>query len=114
MSDQFLKFSFNLKKTCFFRVVQTLSEIRKQYRDVDFMVRYPQNFQSKNPEKLMNMMSKSDRETFYFDVRQINWPECIENYVYGVRKYLCNQDDSHQALLKGRKRILKYFNCSKD
>lgn len=88
-------------------MVKYLLEIRKQYRDYDWMVRKAQNYQSKNPEKLMKMMSKSDREKFPFDVRKINWPECIENYVYGVRKYLCHQDDSYETIQKGRKRIAR-------
>lgn len=90
-------------------MVEGLSMIRKQYRDIDWMVAYPQQFHSKNPEKLMKMMSESDRKKFPFDVRKINWKECIEDYVYGVRKYLLNQDDSHAALLEGRKRMARYF-----
>lgn len=73
------------------------------------MVTYPQQYHSKNPEKLMKMMSESDRKKFPFDVRTINWKECIEDYVYGIRKYLGNQDGSHEALLRGRKRIARYF-----
>jgi fatty acyl-CoA reductase len=94
-------------KNLFFSMVQTLSEIRKRHRDIGFMLRYPQNFQSKNPEKLMQMMSKSDREIFPFDVRKINWSESIESYVYGVRKYLWKLDDSQETLLQGRKRMAR-------
>lgn len=90
-------------------MVESLSIIRKQYRDIDWMVRYPQQFHSKNPRTLMNMMSESDRKIFPFDVRAIKWKECIEDYVYGVRKYLGKQSDSPEALLKGRKRILRFF-----
>jgi Male sterility protein len=90
-------------------MVESLSIIRKQYRDIDWMVRYPQQFHSKNPRTLMNMMSESDRKIFPFDVRAINWKECIEDYVYGVRKYLGKQSDSPEALLKGRKRILRFI-----
>lgn len=57
----------------------------------------------------MNMMSESDRKLFPFDVRAIKWKECIEDFIYGIRKYLCNQDDSHEALVRGRQRIARYF-----
>lgn len=90
-------------------MVETLCEIRKQYRDLDWIIRYPQNFQSKNPDKLMKMMSQNDREIFPFDVRTINWSECIESYVYGVRKFLCKQDESKEALIQRQKRMFKYI-----
>lgn len=29
---------------------------------------------------------------FNFDVRQLNWPEYIENYCIGTKKYVLNED----------------------
>ncbi len=45
-------------------------------------------FVSDNAIRLLDKMSTEDRETFYFDVRQINWREYIRNYVAGTRKYI--------------------------
>lgn len=33
-------------------------------------------------------------QTFNFDVRQLNWPEYIENYCLGTKKYVLNEDMS--------------------
>lgn len=33
-------------------------------------------------------------QTFNFDVRQLNWPEYIENYCIGTKKYVLNEDMS--------------------
>uniref|UniRef100_A0A8C1J0I1 Fatty acyl-CoA reductase n=1 Tax=Cyprinus carpio TaxID=7962 RepID=A0A8C1J0I1_CYPCA len=35
-----------------------------------------------------------DEVTFNFDVRQLNWPEYIENYCIGTKKYVLNEDMS--------------------
>ncbi|KAI4872077.1 hypothetical protein NFI96_026542, partial [Prochilodus magdalenae] len=35
-----------------------------------------------------------DSVTFNFDVRQLNWPEYIENYCIGTKKYVLNEDMS--------------------
>lgn len=33
-------------------------------------------------------------QMFNFDVRQLNWPEYIENYCIGTKKYVLNEDMS--------------------
>ncbi|KAF7693739.1 hypothetical protein HF521_007492 [Silurus meridionalis] len=42
---------------------------------------------SDNMNMLMNQLSTEDRKTFNFDVHQLNWPEYIENYCIGTKKY---------------------------
>lgn len=49
---------------------------------------------SDNMNMLMNQLSPEDRKTFNFDVRQLNWPEYIENYCIGTKKYVLNEDMS--------------------
>lgn len=39
-------------------------------------------------------VSVSLLQTFNFDVRQLNWPEYIENYCIGTKKYVLNEDMS--------------------
>ncbi|KAI2665620.1 Fatty acyl-CoA reductase 1 [Labeo rohita] len=41
---------------------------------------------SDNMNMLMSQLSTEDRKTFNFDVRQLNWPEYIENYCIGTKK----------------------------
>ncbi|KTG04130.1 hypothetical protein cypCar_00018193 [Cyprinus carpio] len=49
---------------------------------------------SDNMNMLMSQLSADDRRTFNFDVRQLNWPEYIENYCIGTKKYVLNEDMS--------------------
>uniref|UniRef100_A0A8C7D2S0 Fatty acyl-CoA reductase n=1 Tax=Oncorhynchus kisutch TaxID=8019 RepID=A0A8C7D2S0_ONCKI len=49
---------------------------------------------SENMSMLMSHLSPEDRKTFNFDVRQLNWPEYIENYCIGTKKYVLNEDMS--------------------
>ncbi|XP_031438737.1 fatty acyl-CoA reductase 1 [Clupea harengus] len=49
---------------------------------------------SENLNMLMSQLSPGDRKTFNFDVRQLNWPEYIENYCIGTKKYVLNEDMS--------------------
>uniref|UniRef100_A0A8C9QZF8 Fatty acyl-CoA reductase n=1 Tax=Scleropages formosus TaxID=113540 RepID=A0A8C9QZF8_SCLFO len=49
---------------------------------------------SDNMSMLMGHLSPEDRKTFNFDVRQLNWPEYIENYCIGTKKYVLNEDMS--------------------
>ncbi|XP_076862675.1 fatty acyl-CoA reductase 1 isoform X1 [Brachyhypopomus gauderio] len=49
---------------------------------------------SDNMNMLMNQLSAEDRRMFNFDVRQLNWPEYIENYCIGTKKYVLNEDMS--------------------
>lgn len=49
---------------------------------------------SENMSMLMSELTPEDRKTFNFDVRQLNWPEYIENYCIGTKKYVLNEDMS--------------------
>lgn len=51
-------------------------------------------FVSKNPLKLLDMLSERDRKMFYFDVRDIDWDKYMEGYVLGARRYLLKDDMS--------------------
>uniref|UniRef100_A0A3P9M3Y1 Fatty acyl-CoA reductase n=1 Tax=Oryzias latipes TaxID=8090 RepID=A0A3P9M3Y1_ORYLA len=49
---------------------------------------------SDNISMLMSQLTPEDRTMFNFDVRQLNWPEYIENYCIGTKKYVLNEDMS--------------------
>ncbi|XP_048862742.1 fatty acyl-CoA reductase 1-like isoform X1 [Brienomyrus brachyistius] len=49
---------------------------------------------SDNVSMLMAQLTPEDRKMFNFDVRQLNWPEYIENYCIGTKKYVLNEDMS--------------------
>ncbi|XP_077357360.1 fatty acyl-CoA reductase 1 isoform X2 [Festucalex cinctus] len=52
------------------------------------------HWNSDNVSLLMAQLSPDDRKTFNLDVRQLNWPEYIENYCIGTKKYVLNEDMS--------------------
>ncbi|XP_069375748.1 fatty acyl-CoA reductase 1 isoform X4 [Paralichthys olivaceus] len=49
---------------------------------------------SENMSMLMSQLTPEDKKKFNFDVRQLNWPEYIENYCIGTKKYVLNEDMS--------------------
>ncbi|XP_034382449.1 fatty acyl-CoA reductase 1 isoform X2 [Cyclopterus lumpus] len=49
---------------------------------------------SENMSMLLSQLTPEDKKTFNFDVRQLNWPEYIENYCIGTKKYVLNEDMS--------------------
>ncbi len=63
-------------------------------------------FISDNAIRLLDKMSPADRETFYFDVRDINWRQYITNYVAGTKKYIL-KDYTPTEKAKG---IIKRYN----
>ncbi|XP_056281016.1 fatty acyl-CoA reductase 1 [Pseudoliparis swirei] len=49
---------------------------------------------SENMSMLLSQLTPEDKKTFNFDVRQLNWPEYIDNYCIGTKKYVLNEDMS--------------------
>jgi hypothetical protein len=47
---------------------------------------------SRNPAQLMDKRSLQGKNTFNFDVRQINWEKYMDAYVLGVRTHLFKDD----------------------
>ena len=48
-------------------------------------------------------MTEEDKETFYFDVRKLNWEQYIETFCAGTKYYLLKEDPAN--LPKARKQI---------
>ena len=61
---------------------------------LDFFMTHQWRFVSENPIRLLDFLSESDRRTFYFDVRQIDWNSYITTYVNGARRYILKDDPS--------------------
>jgi hypothetical protein len=75
------------------------------YKTSSFVANDPYKFHNDNAQKLAVSLSKSDQKEFPFDMRTINWKECTENYVLGVKKNLLNEDCSAEAIKKGQQKI---------
>lgn len=49
-------------------------------------------YRTENFEALHNHLSPEDQRRFIIDVRKIDWPKYMENYVLGVRHFLLKED----------------------
>lgn len=58
-------------------------------------------FADDNVQELCTYLSPEDRQTFDFDVTNINWDAYIESYVLGIRRFLFKE--SPETLPRSRK-----------
>jgi fatty acyl-CoA reductase len=49
-------------------------------------------YRTENFQALNASLCPEDKRRFVLDVKKINWPKYMENYVLGVRQYLLNED----------------------
>lgn len=74
---------------------------------LDFFMTHQWRFVSKNPFRLLDMLSERDRKLFYFDVRNIDWNAYMEGYVLGARRFLLKDDMS--TVPAARKNLNRYL-----
>ena len=56
-----------------------------------------------NKFKLWGKLSDCDRHTFYFNVKDIDWPNYFETYVLGTRQYIFKE--SLEAVPEAKKKF---------
>lgn len=61
---------------------------------LDFFTTHQWRFISENPIRLLDHLSNGDKQTFYFDVRGIDWNSYIETYILGARRFILKDDPS--------------------
>jgi fatty acyl-CoA reductase len=66
----------------------------RAFAALQFFTTHQWRFISNNPILLMEKMSAHDRDTFYFDVRDINWERYFETYILGARRFILKDDPS--------------------
>lgn len=80
------------------RFLSSISQVRLYDRAhhaigcLNFFMMHQWRFVSENPIRLLDHLSESDKRTFYFDVRQIDWDAYIETYIKGARRYILKDD----------------------
>jgi len=74
---------------------------------LDFFTTHQWRFVSDNPIRLLEHLSDSDRRTFDFDVRNINWNTYIETYILGARRFILKDDLS--TLPQARKNLSRLY-----
>lgn len=65
------------------------------------------NFRDDNVRRLAEQLSPEDRETFMFDVRNIDWPSYLEHYILGIRQFILKE--SPDTLPAARSHITKLY-----
>jgi fatty acyl-CoA reductase len=60
-------------------------------------------FRNDNLKALPRTLTAKDRETFYTDIKMVDWNEYIKNFVLGTRHYYLKEDPS--TLPKARRHI---------
>lgn len=75
------------------------------YSKVIFVTTLPVRFHNVRTQKLAASLSPSDQNEFPFDMKKINWKECLDNYCLGVKKYLLKEDCSAEAIKKGQLKL---------
>ncbi|KAM9771653.1 fatty acyl-CoA reductase 1 [Syngnathus typhle] len=76
------------------QMMRIFNRLHKAISLLEYFSSQDWEWNSENISMLMSQMSPEDRKTFNFDVRQLNWPEYIENYCIGTKKYVLNEDMS--------------------
>ncbi|XP_048004127.1 putative fatty acyl-CoA reductase CG5065 [Leguminivora glycinivorella] len=67
------------------------------------------HFKNDNFVALRKVISKEDDETFYTDIKMINWSSYIRDYIYGARQYCCKEDPSSLPQARKLQKQLYYL-----
>jgi len=65
------------------------------------------NFISNNFIPLLDKMSVEDQQTFYFDVRQIDWQSYLSDYCFGIRRHILKEKDD--TIPAARISLMKFY-----
>ncbi|CAI5636233.1 unnamed protein product [Oreochromis niloticus] len=76
------------------QMMRIFNRLHKAISLLEYFSSQDWEWNSENMNMLMGQLTPEDRKTFNFDVRQLNWPEYIENYCIGTKKYVLNEDMS--------------------
>lgn len=76
--------------------------LEKNYNFVRYFVNTPSSFDNSKAQQLAENLSKNDQKEFSFDMRTINWRECIDSYVLGSKRFLLKENCSEEAIRKGQ------------
>lgn len=77
--------------------------IHKNYDDAKFTTSSPYIFQCGNYKNILSLMTQNDQKTFNFDPKNINWKTYMENYYFGMKKFvLKDTNDADLAVRRAR------------
>ncbi|XP_048405228.2 fatty acyl-CoA reductase 1-like isoform X3 [Stegostoma tigrinum] len=76
------------------RMMKIFNRLHKSMMLLEYFSSKSWDWSSENMNMLLSQLSLEDKRGFNFDVRQLHWPEYIENYCIGTKKYVLNEDMS--------------------
>lgn len=97
--------SLNTPLLDFFKQVKLYGRVHGAMAALEFYTLRQWDFVTKNMIELTETMSEQDRETFFFDVRDIKWSSYLEALVLGTRIFLLK--DNVETLPIARKNLKK-------
>ncbi|UYV79098.1 hypothetical protein LAZ67_17001124 [Cordylochernes scorpioides] len=93
------------------RFVQQYKKMERALHILEFFTLHEWSFGHENAVTLMEELKGQDRETFEFDVRNVNWDKYMESYVLGVRRFLLNEEED--TLPAARKKLNRIYYLTK-
>ncbi|XP_011645020.1 putative fatty acyl-CoA reductase CG5065 [Pogonomyrmex barbatus] len=88
-------------------MVRVQSKLSKAAKCLEYFSTKQWNFRDDNVRRLGEQLSPEDRETFMFDVKQIDWPSYLEHYILGIRQFILKE--SPDTLPAARSYITKLY-----
>jgi fatty acyl-CoA reductase len=75
---------------------------------LEFFTKNEWIYRTENFQALGESLSSEDKRRFVVDVKKIDWPKYMENYVLGVRHFLLNEDPNSIDAAKTKLDLLYY------
>lgn len=86
-------------------IVSIQSRLHKAAKCLEYFSTQEWKFRDDNVRRLGEQLSPEDRQTFMFDVKQIDWSSYLERYILGIRHFILKE--SPDSLPAARSHIKK-------
>ncbi|XP_046743270.1 putative fatty acyl-CoA reductase CG5065 [Diprion similis] len=88
-------------------MVRVQAKLGKAAQCLEYFTTQQWNFRDDNVRRLGQQLSPEDKQTFMFDVSQIDWPAYLEQYILGIRHFILKE--SPETLPAARSYITKLY-----
>lgn len=93
----------------FYSLVRVQERIQSGLEVLQYYTTKEWKFSNDNFKLLPKLVKKKDRETYFMDIKQVDWHDYILKYVLGAREYCLKEPPSN---LPHSRKLLKRFVCS--
>ncbi|KAL7013337.1 hypothetical protein ACKWTF_015341 [Chironomus riparius] len=90
------------------RAAKLQTSFYKTYCSALFVSGTPHKFQTSNYKNVLNSMNENDKKVFNFDPMTINWRKYMENYYFGIKKFVVKEKNLISPTAVNRLRRLKF------